>query len=81
MNEDQRKILKFLKKQDASKFSSRKEIAEKAKISETTVGSECYKMREEGYVEHGPARFGEPLDYRIIVSGQNKDVKLTRLRF
>lgn len=72
MNQNQRKILEFLKDQDPSKFFSNDEIASVIQLDTTTIGSECYKMREAKLLEHGLAELAVPLSHRITVAGQNK---------
>ena len=72
MNKNQKKILESLKDKDPSKFFSNEEIATESKLSTTTVGSECYKMREVKLLEAGPAQLGVELTNRITFAGQSK---------
>lgn len=71
MNQNQKKILEFLKDKDPSKFFSNEEIAKNTKLSLGMVGSECYKMRKEKLLEPSAASIGEQLQHRITVKGQN----------
>jgi len=77
MNKNQKKIFNFLKKQDASKFISLKLISEKTKISSIIVGSECYKLRKEEYLEFSQAQVGAQIDYRITSKGEKELEKST----
>ena len=72
MNKNQKKILEFLKDKDPPKFYSNEDISKETKLSTTTIGSECYKMRNAGLVEHGPAQIGVELSNRITVKGQDQ---------
>jgi len=71
VNKNQKKILKFLAKQQSSKFFTQEEIANKTNIEIREVGSECYKLREIKYLEPGAGQLNEKLSYRITVAGQN----------
>lgn len=71
MNKNQKKILKFLAKQQSSKFFTHEEIADKINIEIREVGSECYKLREIKYLEPRATQLGVKLSYRLTVAGQN----------
>lgn len=68
MDKQQRKILEFLSKRNASDYVTLDEISSNTKIERTEAGSECLKLREIEFLEStsGP---GTPLSYRITARG------------
>lgn len=72
MNRRQRKILEFLEKKEASEFITQEEIATNTGLTPRSVGSECYKLRESGYLESGDYKTGEEVKYRITALGQSQ---------
>ncbi|MCV0409678.1 hypothetical protein [Nitrosopumilus sp.] len=50
MNKNQKKILEYLSKKDASTFTALEEIAKHIVLGETDTGSECYKLREDKFL-------------------------------
>ncbi len=70
MNNKQRKILEFLSTCPPSEYITQEKISEETGITETDVGSECYKLREIKFLEHGDSQLGEKLKFRITAFGQ-----------
>lgn len=70
MNRKQRKILEFLSTTNAPDFITQDVISENTKLEQREVGTECYKLREIGFLEPNVTNTGEPVRYRITIRGQ-----------
>ncbi len=71
MNNRQKNILEYLSRTHPSEYITQEVISQSTGIPLRDVGSECAKLENSGYVQHGDSQIGEKLKYRITTSGQN----------
>lgn len=70
MNKNEKNILTYLSHVNSSTYTTIKEISKKIDIPETEVGSHCYKLRENGFLEGRKSNEDEKMTYRITTSGE-----------